>query len=52
MFIENLDELLENFCVDMVEYEMDGKKGYIYKIDLFLINVFKNVKDERNGVKI
>lgn len=51
MFIENLDELPENFRAEMVEHEMDGKKGYIHKTDLPLINALKNAKDERNGAK-
>lgn len=47
MFIEKLEDVHESMHDQMVEHELDGKKGYIHKTDVPLINSLKNAKEER-----
>lgn len=51
MFTESLDSFPEEMRSDFVETEMDGKKGYMHKTDVPLVNSLKNAKQEREEFK-
>lgn len=51
MFTESLDSFPEDMRGDFVETEMDGKKGWMHKTDVPLINSLKNAKQEREDFK-